>query len=305
MSYRDYTPMLGKKYGRWLVRSIESHGIRKVAACVCDCGTERQVRVSTLDSGESTSCGCYAKQQSSQRSRLHGLSTTSEYQSYSSMVRRCTKPTDQDWQHYGGRGIKVCDRWLEPNGKGFLNFLEDMGEKPHKYEIDRIDVNGNYEPSNCRWATRKEQTRNTRFNLIIEYNGESKCLAEWSEHLQIPYRILQDRLGKLQWTVEKAFTQPFKVKRIVLSRGSDKFVASDVFKSPRSPYIAAEKLGISVYQYIATLFRNDFKVTAHVGQEEIDVKGLDIDLGEVILNLKPDFEQYCRENGLAIGGRLL
>lgn len=305
MKYRDYTPMIGKKYGRWLVKSIESDGIRKVATCVCDCGTEKQVRVSTLDSGESTSCGCYAKEQSSQRSRLHGLSRTSEYQSYSSMVHRCTNSTDQDWHHYGGRGIKVCDRWLEPDGKGFLNFLEDMGEKPHKYEIDRIDVNGNYEPSNCRWATRKEQTRNTRFNHIVEYNGESKCLAEWSDELNIPYKILIDRLGKLRWSVEKAFTHPFKPKRMLLCRGGSQFEVKDVFKTPPNQFARAKGLGLTFYQFFATLFKDEFEVRAYMGGEWCDIKPLNEELGEFRLNLKPEFEQYCRSNGLTIGGRLV
>lgn len=304
MRHRDYTPMLGKRYGRWVVRGFQSDGIRMLADCVCDCGTEKFTRVSTLDSGESTSCGCYAKEKASERTRLHGLSQTSEYQSYSAMVRRCTKSTDQDWHHYGGRGITVCDRWLEADGKGFLNFLEDMGEKPPKYEIDRIDVNGNYEPSNCRWTTRKEQTRNTRVNRIIEYRGESKCLAEWAEDLNIPYQILQDRLNKLNWSVEKAFTHPFKPRRMILCRGGNQFEVKDVFKTPPNQFARAKGLGLTFYQFFATLFKHEFKVKAYMGQEWCKIEPTEHTLGDFNLNLKPEFEQYCRDNGLTIGGRL-
>lgn len=304
MAYRDYTPILGKRFGRWIVRGVQSDGIYMMADCKCDCGNEKLVRVGSLEAGDSISCGCYAKEAASKRTKIHGLSGTPEYNSYSSMVQRCTKPHDQDWHHYGGRGIKVCDRWLEPNGRGFLNFLEDMGEKPHKYEIDRIDVNGNYEPSNCRWTTRKEQTRNTRFNLVVEYEGESKCLAEWSEDLGIPYRILQDRLGKLQWPVEKAFTHPFKPRRMILCRGGDEFEVKDVFKSSPNQFTRAKNMGLTFYQFFATLFGEEFKVKAYMGQEWCEIEPSEHTLGDFNLNLRPEFEQYCRDNGLTIGGRL-
>lgn len=304
---KDCSYMLGQVYGRWTVIRVYRKGRYNVADCTCSCGNSKQgIRISTIENGESRSCGCYAKECTSKLNTTHGNSKHPMFQAYYDMVRRCTNPSRKDYNHYGGRGIKVCERWLEPNGEGFRNFLADSEKfEGEGSEIDRKDVNGDYCPENCKWATRKEQTRNTRFNHVIEYNGESKCMAEWAEDLGIPYRILQDRLGKLGWSVEKAFNTPFRVKRIVLSRWSEKFVASEVFKSPLSHYRKADKLGISFHQYVATLFESDFVVTIDVAQESIGIESARIDLGEISLNLRPEFEQYCRDNGLTIGGRLV
>lgn len=304
---KDCSYMLGQVYGRWTVTRVYRKGTHNVADCTCSCGNSKQgIRISTIENGESHSCGCYAKERASKLNTTHGNSKHPMFQAYYDMVRRCTNPSRKDYHHYGGRGIKVCDRWLEPNGEGFKNFLEDSKDfEGEGGEIDRVDVDGNYCPENCKWATRKEQTRNTRFNHVIEYKGESKCMAEWAEDFGIPYRILQDRLGKLGWSVEKAFTHPFKVKRVVLCREGKQFLTNEVFKLPPNHYCKARRLGINFHQYLATLFKDDFSVVLHLAQDEIGVKYLDMDLGEINLNLTPEFEQYCRDNGLTIGGRLV
>lgn len=121
------------------------------------------------------------------------------------MVNRCTHPVHVGYPNYGGRGIKVCDRWLE----SFENFLADMGPRPSlRHTVDRIDVNGNYEPGNCRWATPKEQGRNRRDNRIISAFGREQCMAAWAEERGLPVRLIRDRIDKLGWGAETALSEP-------------------------------------------------------------------------------------------------
>lgn len=124
------------------------------------------------------------------------------YHSWYAMRRRCNNPTYQEYKYYGGRGISVCKRW-----ERFENFLADMGVKPRGLTIERIDNSGNYEPSNCEWATYQKQARNTRRSKVVEFRGEKKPLVEWAEVVPIPYHTLKARL-KYGWSPEKAFTTP-------------------------------------------------------------------------------------------------
>lgn len=125
------------------------------------------------------------------------------------MLDRCYRETHTDYHSYGGRGITVCDRWLE----SFVSFLEDMGERTSRsMTIERIDTNGNYEPGNCRWATMREQCRNARRNRILEFNGERLTMVEWSERIGINYGTLIQRIHVRGWPVDKALTAPVQSK---------------------------------------------------------------------------------------------
>lgn len=185
--------------GRFLKEDIKDR--HTYWLCLCDCGEEVVARGDGLTSGTTVSCGCSL----SAVRQTHGMTKTPTYSTWHSMKDRCLNPKGKDWKNYGGRGIKVCDRW----STSFENFLEDMGEKPKGMTLDRIDVNGNYEPSNCKWSNLKEQNRNRRSNRIICVNDECLCIQAWEDKLNLPRGTLYNRL-KLGWTEEKALFTPVR-----------------------------------------------------------------------------------------------
>lgn len=157
--------LTGQRFGRLTVvrRAGSDKHKHRLYECVCDCGAELHVISLSLKRGTTKSCGCLRNDVTRERATTHGHSAgykfTTEFMCYRGMKKRCTNENNKSYKDYGGRGIKVCDRWLE----SFENFYADMGSKPSpKHSIDRIDVDGNYEPLNCRWATAEEQVRNKR-----------------------------------------------------------------------------------------------------------------------------------------------
>ncbi len=129
-----------------------------------------------------------------------------EYNSYKSMLERCLNSNSTGFERYGGRGVKVCDRWLGDNG--FRNFYKDMGVRPKGFTLDRINNEGDYCPDNCRWATIKSQNRNRRTNVLINYNGKTQTLVEWSEELGLNYGMLVMRHYRYGWRGDKLFSKP-------------------------------------------------------------------------------------------------
>lgn len=187
------------RFGNWT--ALESRGRRYLCRCVC--GVEKEVLTSSLYRGASTSCGC----RQSWRSRPYpGHTKWPEYVCWAGMRRRCNDPSDVGYADYGGRGITVCARW----NNSFDAFLADMGRRPGaQYSLDRIDVNGDYSPHNCRWATRAEQVRNTRRAVIVNFRGQEMPLAQVAAIVHLPYDVLWHRL-RSGWDQERALNTPVK-----------------------------------------------------------------------------------------------
>lgn len=172
--------LVGLKFNRWTVLSFDSKSKDGDAKwfCRCECGVERPVSGRHLRAQKTKSCGCYKEEK-----RLkHGQHKSITYSSWVAMRQRCLNPETTGFARWGGRGITICARWGE-----FKNFLEDMGERPSKeYSLDRINNNGNYEPGNCRWATRKQQIRNSRTAKIDETTAaEIRRLVAFNSYSQI------------------------------------------------------------------------------------------------------------------------
>lgn len=149
----------------------------------CDCGNKKVINKSRVMTNQTKSCGCLEMEYKFKPT--HGLSKKNKkaYGSWSNMLQRCNNKKHKDYVNYGGRGIKVCEKWMK-----FENFLEDMGDRPLKTSLDRIDNSGNYEPSNCRWATPKEQISNTRRVIYINFNGKIMIAKEWANLFSLDYR---------------------------------------------------------------------------------------------------------------------
>ncbi|HDR0611642.1 hypothetical protein [Pasteurella multocida] len=191
------------KYGR-LTLLEPMRRTRDKHKCICDCGNILFVRLNSLKSGNTKSCGCLKKELTSQCFSKHGKKFTPEYTSWQLMKDRCLNKNNKTYKYYGGRGIKVCSEWID----SFERFFLDMGEKPSKHHtLDRINTNGDYSRENCRWASKKEQVRNRHNTKMIKYKNETRPLAEWCEILGLDYANTNKRLFR-KWTIERAFTEP-------------------------------------------------------------------------------------------------
>lgn len=184
--------LVGQNFGNWkvLLRAGSKHG-HTMWLCVCRCGTKRVVEGVSLRKGDTTSCGCLHEELMSHLKGTHNLSKTSAYKTWKSMKARCYNPRRTDFKYYGLRGIIVCDRWLK-----FENFYNDMGEKPKGFTLERKNNSLGYSPENCKWATMKEQNRNSRNCRMITYRGQTKCVTEWAEEKGIAVWTLRNRLKK-------------------------------------------------------------------------------------------------------------
>lgn len=188
----------GKRFGHLVaIKPIgQDHGGNWWWQCQCDCGAIHDGKFTSLNRGKTKSCGCSKKKTLS--AIKHGMSKSATYSTWMRMKVRCTNSSAPNYGNYGGRGISVCDRWMD-----FKNFLADMGERPPGTTLDRIDNDGNYTPENCRWADDVTQHRNTRANVNLTYKGKTQCLAAWADELGIRRNTLQKRIAK-GWSIQSA-----------------------------------------------------------------------------------------------------
>lgn len=214
MAAKDFTPV-GSVFSRLTVTGEPfrrgKDGIWHVP-CRCSCGNETAVSCAYLKKGHSRSCGCLARENASERMharKKHGhrwnqdQTTSPTYRSWRNARDRCLNPKAPNYSEYGGRGIQFCERWGD-----FTAFLADMGERPAGMSLDRYpDVNGNYEPDNCRWATAKEQAANRRNSVWIEVDGVMTTTAEVARKMGVSTQVLFKRL-KAGWSVERTVNTP-------------------------------------------------------------------------------------------------
>ena len=195
----------GAKFG-WLtvVRELPGGDHYTLWECKCVCGEVRQVRGANLVTRNTKSCGCFRRKHSRERALKHGKRRAPEYKVWVEMRYRCLKENHLQYPDYGGRGIKVCERWL----RSFANFYEDMGERPtKKHSIGRIDNDGNYSPENCRWELIDQQANNRRNNVRLTCGGRTMTLIQWSRISGIGPTTIRNRI-KRGWRVEHAIFQP-------------------------------------------------------------------------------------------------
>ena len=204
--------IIGQRFGRLLViKEAEKIGNRRSSLCKCTCGNTVKVRLYSLISGNTYSCGCLRKERLERRNYKHGLSLDGNgnrsrlYGRWNRMKQRCSDAGTTDFKNYGGRGIKVCDEWA--NYQPFHDWALANGYDDN-LSIERIDNEGNYEPGNCTWVRPEQQARNKRTNHRIRFHGVTKILAEWSRELRIETSLLRYRIKA--WGVEKAFTIPVR-----------------------------------------------------------------------------------------------
>lgn len=208
--------LTGQRFGRLVViKRVENNKRQEVQwLCQCDCGNTKVVCAAHLKKGNTFSCGCLKRERSVQQLKTHGLSYTRIYGVWAGIKYRCYNANQKQYKNYGGRGITMCDEWKN-DFKVFYDWAIAHGydEKASKGEctIDRIDVNGNYEPSNCRWVNNTTQQNNRRNNCYLTYNGETHTTAEWGKILNISVMALNHRIER-GWTIERALTTP--VRRI-------------------------------------------------------------------------------------------
>jgi len=195
----------GQRYGRLVAVAFHSRGRRgkSIWTFQCDCGAQAVAKMDNVRGGNTSSCGCLLREWEMTGKVTHGRSASAEYQIWENMLSRCLNPNVSRYARYGGRGIKICERWLT-----FANFYADMGPRPPGMTLERIDNDGNYEPSNVRWATRKEQECNKSTTIKVVLNGHEMTLSDACRATGVSYNAVRKRISYRGWSVDKALSTP-------------------------------------------------------------------------------------------------
>ena len=205
-----FSDLTGERFGRLVV--IERVGTdrnkKPLWKCRCDCGNTTIVTPQPLKEGRIKSCGCLHQERMNAGNIKHGKRYSRLYKIWVGISQRTNNEKNPSYKHYGGRGICVCDEWLN-DFQAFYDWSVTNGYNDN-LTLDRIDNDGNYEPSNCRWATQKEQMNNTRVNRLITLDGETHTVKEWSEITGIPSNVIHARIHKLRWSEQEAITKEVK-----------------------------------------------------------------------------------------------
>ena len=202
----------GKRFGRLIaIERVKNVGKKVSWKCLCDCGQETNVLTTNLTSNRIKSCGCLKNQKLIERSTKHNQRHTKLYEVWKTMKQRCYNPNNKGYKNWGGRGIVVCDEWKN-NYQAFYEWSMNNGYK-EGLSIDRINNDGNYAPSNCRWSDKITQCNNTRQNKYFIINGVSKTIHQWCIEYNVPVNRVRQRLYKRHWNIEKALTTPVKTSK--------------------------------------------------------------------------------------------
>ncbi len=208
--------LTGQKFGRLFVVGLhhteqvyskgQKDGLKYYYTCQCDCGKETIVCTQNLKYGHTKSCGCLVKETVANINKTHNMAKTRLYKIWKGIKTRCFNTNDKGYKNYGGRGITMCPEWKD-DFMAFHDWAFDNGYE-EGLSIDRINNNGNYEPSNCRWVDNITQQNNRRVNRYLTFNGETHTYREWSRITGINHCTISVRINKYGWSVEKALTTP-------------------------------------------------------------------------------------------------
>lgn len=200
--------MIGKRFHKLtVIEEIHGNGKGVQWKCLCDCGITKIFPRRAILKGTTKSCSCHkiGLLKGNKYGFIHGGTGTGAFKSWTSMHCRCLKPNDPGYHRYGGRGIQICERWLN----NFENFFADMGERPKGTTLDRKDNDGDYSPDNCRWADKFTQDNNKSTNIPIIYKGKKQTMAQWARELGLPINALKGR-KKMGWPIKDIFERPIK-----------------------------------------------------------------------------------------------
>lgn len=189
----DKTKYIGKRLNNFTVIDVVRRETKKQSElkCLCDCGNIFYMFPTFFNQGSYKSCGCKRSETSAKTHTIHSGSRNPLYLEWRSMMARCHVPSSFNYKDYGARGITVCTEWHDPNA--FYEWVASTGGRPKRATLERIDNNKGYSPDNCRWATMKEQSRNKRSNIFIEYNGKKQCIQDWALELGICHETIRRR----------------------------------------------------------------------------------------------------------------